>query len=175
MNVNNEKTSLVKLGHQLRGMTLRARRSEMGLILVKCLMIWQRIPPIIMFIGGLRPRWYLSCLVWLVKLNQRINHQSCWRFNSSLQRALSCLPYTIPTSSNKREKGIGETLGFPTNICPPSPRTPTSAHPSWAIRSSMGNFCFPMPMDWEKPRFKEGLLRDWMLSFDYQGSINVYI
>ena len=42
-------------------------------------------------------------IVWLVKLNQRINHQSCWRFNSSLQRALSCLPYTIPTSSNKRE------------------------------------------------------------------------
>ena len=39
-------------------------------------------------------------IVWLVKLNQRINHQLCWRFNSSLQRALSCLPYTIPTSSN---------------------------------------------------------------------------
>ena len=160
-------------------MTLRARRSEMGLILVKCLMIWQRIPPIIMFIGGLRPRWSLSCLVgwlsgWLSWINGSIT-KSCWRFNSSLQRALPCLPYTIPTSSNKREKGIGETLGFPTNICPPSPRTPTSAHLSWAIRSSMGNFCFPMPMDWEKPRFKEGLLRDWMLSFDCQGSINVYI
>lgn len=40
----------------------------------------------------------------LVKLKQQINHQSCWRFNSSFQCALSCLPYTIPTSSNKLEK-----------------------------------------------------------------------